>query len=241
MERNRAIAKAVSYVFLILCVAAFFQQFKRSVRPSDSAPTPYSLKQPSEQVDADSATVRTLKFLVLFLAAGVSLAFLFAWDFCHVVADRAVDALFGLNGQPEQTAVILKAELLRKQGFPFEAIELLRDHFHAHRRDTHAGVLIAEIYEHDLRNPLAAALEHEEMLTWRMKKERWAKLAVRAAALHARDLNRNDRASEIRRLFVAMCPDTRAARSAATRLAYVDAISSRGDVSAFQKGGGNVK
>jgi len=65
------------------------------------------------------------------------------------------------------------------------------------------------------------------MLTWRIRQERWAKLAVRAAVLYARDLERADRAIEIFRMIVEKCPGTRAAQSAAKRLAYADAISTR--------------
>ena len=205
MDRRHAIAKMIAYVALALVGWTCFGELEK-------------------HADAEANRFGALKFIGLFLLTALALAFLFAWDFCRLFADRAIDTLFDMNEQPEQAAVIQKAELLRRQGFPFEAIELLREHIHTHKRDTHAGAQIAEIYEEDLCNPLAAALEYEEMLKWRIRRERWAKLAIRAAVIYAGDLGRTDRCVELMREVIAKCPGTASAASAARRIRLYDDV-----------------
>lgn len=205
MDRFQFVAKSIAY--LVLAVASWM-----------------CLDGLQDNAGENSARFKALKYISLFLLASIAFAFLFAWDFCRLLADRGVDTLFDMNGRPEQAAAFHKAELIRRQGVPYEAIEFLRDHLHTHRRDTHAGLLIEEIYEQDLCNPLAAALEYEEMLTWRIPKERWAKLTVRAAAIYARDLGRTDRCVELMREVIAKCPGTPSAASAAKRIALNDDV-----------------
>ncbi len=225
MEPFPFFAKAAAYLALALCAGIAFHDFRQSAAKENAAQSRLSVETaPGEPTEADAAEFRTLKYIGLFLSAAVALALLFAWDFCAFFADRAMNALFEMNDRPSSPSPFDEARALREQGLSLPAIERLREHLHAQRRDVHAAVMIAEIYERDLGNPLTAALEYEEMLTWRMNRERWSRLAVRLVNLYAKKLRRSDRAWEILREIVRKAPRTRAADAARKRLALRDVV-----------------
>ena len=105
----------------------------------------------------------------------------------------------------------------RANGKFLEAIQIMRDFLKKNPRHLHSALRIAEIYEKDLKNHLAAALEYEEILKHRLPSERWGWTAVHLCNLYFR-LNQPGKAQELLRRIVAEYPKTMAAKKARARL-----------------------
>jgi tetratricopeptide (TPR) repeat protein len=143
--------------------------------------------------DAGASLGRMIAALVaLLLVLGV-LGLLCLSNFSRRSGRRA--ELFNLeNADPGVVGAQLEeAEKLRKRGEPLEAIRLLRDFLQEHPGETDLISRIAEIYNYDLRNYLAAALEYEELLKLKLPDEDWGWAALHLAKLYGR-LNDPDKA-----------------------------------------------
>src|SRR6266540_2284702 len=79
-------------------------------------------------------------------------------------------------------------------GHHLEAIRLMREYLQKNPREQHVALRIAEIYEKDLQNYLAAALEYEEVLKHKLPPERWGWAAVHLCNLYTSKLNHSDKA-----------------------------------------------
>ncbi|HSH92610.1 MAG TPA: hypothetical protein VK968_00520 [Roseimicrobium sp.] len=101
-------------------------------------------------------------------------------------------------------------------------IEQLRAYLKKNPKEIHAALRIAEIYEKDIRSPLAAALELEEILKYKLRPDKWGWTAIRLANLYSGPLNKVDRAVELLREIDARCGNTKAAEKARGRLAQID-------------------
>jgi len=86
----------------------------------------------------------------------------------------------------------------------------------------HAAIRIAEIYEKDLKNPLAAALEYEEILNQKLTPDRWGWSAIHLANIYSGPLNKPEKAIELLRTLVERYPETAAGEKASQRLAMID-------------------
>jgi hypothetical protein len=80
---------------------------------------------------------------------------------------------------------------------------------------------IAEIYEKDLGNQLAAALEYEEVLKHKLPAERWGWAAIHLCNLHYR-LNQPEKARKLLQRIAEEYPRTGAARKARARLGMTE-------------------
>ena len=60
----------------------------------------------------------------------------------------------------------------------------MRDYYNKNPREVHVALRIAEIYEKDLNNHLAAALEYEEVLKKKLPAERWGWAAIHLVNLY---------------------------------------------------------
>jgi len=94
----------------------------------------------------------------------------------------------------------------------------MRDYLKKHPREQYVALRIAEIYEADLRNYLAAALEYEEVLKKRLPTERWGWAAIHLANLYSGKLNRTEEATALLRRIVDEYGQTAAAKKARDRL-----------------------
>ena len=161
--------------------------------------------------------------LAPILGGLVLVAGLVAWGFTHGFGKAFVGFIHAFR-ETDQTDAELRgmtleeADRLRKTGKYMKAIELLREWLTQNPRDLHAGKRIAEIYENDLNNPLAAAMEYEEMLTWRMDAERWGWICIRASNLWSGKLEQPDKAMAILEQLMKKAGHTEAAKKAARRL-----------------------
>ena len=77
-------------------------------------------------------------------------------------------------------------------------------------------------YEKDLNNPLAAALEYEEVLKHKLSPERWGWAAIHLANIYSGKLGKPDQAVALLRRIEAECGDTPPAEKARQRLALYD-------------------
>ncbi len=104
------------------------------------------------------------------------------------------------------------------RGNHLEAIRLLREYLEKNPRAQHVALRIAEIYEKDLGNPLAAALEYEEILGRKLPPERWGWAAIHLCNIYTGKLNQPQKGIDLLRRIVAEHGETAAAEKARTRL-----------------------
>jgi TolA-binding protein len=127
-----------------------------------------------------------------FIAMVIALGVLCAFDISHYFGERAKQ-WFLQGGAPIHSAPEFEAaEKLRASGQPLEAVSLLREFLQSHPGEVHVMSRIAEIYNYDLKNYLAAALEYEELLKHRLDPEQWGWAALHLAKLYGR-LNEPDK------------------------------------------------
>ena len=156
--------------------------------------------------------------LLLFV---IGLAALLAYDISHAFAARAEQALFADDGAPVNPEYE-QAEELWKDGKYLEALNAMREYLKKHPREQYVALRIAEIYEENLSNPLAAALEYEEVLKKKLPPERWGWAAIHLANLYSGRLNQPDKAIELLRRIDAEYGTTTAAKKARERLLQID-------------------
>ncbi|HTL56459.1 MAG TPA: hypothetical protein VL361_12320 [Candidatus Limnocylindrales bacterium] len=125
-------------------------------------------------------------YLIALIAMVIALVALIASDLSRFFGQRARE-WFAQGGAPIHSAPEFEAaEKLRSSGQPLEAIGVLREFLQNHPGELHVMSRIAEIYNYDLRNYLAAALEYEELLKHRLDSEQWAWGALHLAKLYGR-------------------------------------------------------
>jgi len=157
-------------------------------------------------------------YLSGFVLGMLGLAGLLAWDVSQFVARKAAHGLgvdfAPIQGDPEYD----DAEETWASGDHLGAITQLREFLKRRPNQQHAALRIAEIYEKDLGNYLAAALELEEVLQKRLPREKWGWTAIHLANLYSGRLNQTDKALEVLHRIVDGYPETTAARKARQRL-----------------------
>jgi len=158
-----------------------------------------------------------LALLVFFLG----LASLIAYDVSQFLGSRAEKALFNDDGAPLDPEYE-QAEELWKDGKYLECVNAMREYLNKHPREQYVALRIAEIYEENLNNPLAAALEYEEVLKKNLQAERWGWAAIHLANLYSGRLNQPEKSIALLRRIDAEFGQTTAAKKARERLTQVD-------------------
>jgi TolA-binding protein len=162
-----------------------------------------------------------ISYALLCALASITLAFLLARDISSFFAHKAEQALFNDDGVPVDPEYE-QAEELWKDGKYLEAIQAMRDYLKKHPREQYVALRIAEIYETNLSNPLAAALEYEEVLKKNLPAERWGWAAVHLANLYSGPLSQPDKAITLLHRIDAEYGATAAANKARERLTQID-------------------
>lgn len=132
-----------------------------------------------------------MKNLGLMVLAIIGLGMLLAYDFSHYVAGRGVDMLLDDDGTAGKDPEYERAEQVWAEGHPMEAVEMMRSYLKKHPREQFVALRIAEIYEKDFRNYLAAAMEYEEVLKKKLPPENWGWSAIHLCNLYLK-LDRKD-------------------------------------------------
>jgi TolA-binding protein len=164
---------------------------------------------------------RMISYLLICIAAFGGFALLLARDVSYFVAGRAEKALFNDEGAPASPEYE-QAEELWKDGKYLDAIQAMRDYLKKNPREQYVALRIAEIYEENLHNPLAAALEYEEVLKKNLPAERWGWAAIHLANIYSGKLNQPDKAVALLHRIDSEYGTTSAANKARERLLQID-------------------
>lgn len=198
--------------------------------PDTNAPTTQSnapvakrkpVKKPASVADVSTARGAMIAYLAALVGALIGLGLLVAHDVTEYMGGQAVEYFFGDAAEAMRDPEYERAEAEWANGKFLDAIQLMRDYLKKNPRELHAALRIAEIYEKDLRNPLAAALEYEEVLKHKLPPERWGWAAIHLCNLYSR-LNRSDEALALLRRLAEEYPKTAGAKKARERLGIAE-------------------
>ena len=169
---------------------------------------------PPKKSDKSSSVV----YLGCFLVSMIGLGAMAAWDVAQMFGSRAGRSVMAEDYTEFKSPDYEKAEEEWAKGNHLDAIQLLRDYLKENPSEQHAAIRIAEIYEKDLGNYLAAALELEEVLNKKLPREKWGWTAIRLSNLYSGRLNQPNKALAVLDRIVRDYSDTSAARKARERL-----------------------
>lgn len=172
----------------------------------------------AETGDRSESFVNLALLIFCFLALGG----LFSWDLVHWLGNRAGRTVMAEDYLPPTDAAYEAAEAEWAKGRHIDAIGLMREYLKRNPSEQHVAIRIAEIYEKDLGNPLAAALELEEVLGKKLPPEKWGWTAIHLANLFSGKLNKADKALAWLERIVAEHPQTQAAGKARQRLGLAE-------------------
>lgn len=191
-----------------------------------------STRAASQPAEADPDARRTVhdvdaqhRMAVCGFAGFVCLAalgFLLSRDVSRWFAHQATDFLYNDNAVGVHNPDYDHAEQMALQGDYMEAIRLLREFLGANPREIYAQIRIAEIYENELKNYLAAALEYEEVLKHQFNADRWGWAAIHLTNLYSGKLDKPDLALAWLRRIAEETPNTGPASKARERLGLPD-------------------
>lgn len=182
-------------------------------------------KKDSDDTPAAGVATRSVGKMVTyglgFLVFFIGLATLIAYDVSHVVAAKAYETLYNDKGKPDDPEYE-KAEQMWTNGQYLDAVRAMREYLENNPREQYVALRIAEIYDENLNNPLAAALEYEEVLKKKLPPDRWGWAAIRLANIYSGKLGKPDQAIALLRRIDAECGQTPAANKARERLTQID-------------------
>lgn len=185
-------------------------------RPSNTASAP-----PDNSPTKDSAQESRGKLFKNgfgFVLSLIFLGILVARDVSEAIGQRVGDALYTDEAPQLKSELYEEGEELWKKGDYLGAIETFRQYLKKHPREIHTLRRIAEIYEKDMNNPLAAALEYEEILKHPLPSHRWAWTALHLHNIYVSKLERKDDAIELLKRVATEHSETEAAQKAIKRL-----------------------
>jgi TolA-binding protein len=167
---------------------------------------------------------RMMGFGAGMFACLIGLALLIGSDVSRYFANRVDEFVFNDNLEGVTDPEYEEAERVWASGQHLEALQLMRDYLKRHPREQYVALRIAEIYEADLHNYLAAALEYEEVLKKRLPAERWGWAAIHLANLYSGKLNKSEQATTLLRRIVSDYGQTAAAKKARERLGVPEPV-----------------
>ena len=183
--------------------------------PPDNAPA-----SPSPAADAARGS-RSVGYLAGLVGALIGLGLLLAYDLTHFMGSRAVDYLFTDKGGGMHDPEYERAEQTWVDGKPLEAIEMMREYLKKHPREQFVALRIAEIYEKDLKNDVAASMEYEDVLSKKLPDERWGWAAIHLCNIYSR-LGKQDQRRALLERIARDYPKTGAAKKARLNLGLAE-------------------
>jgi TolA-binding protein len=166
---------------------------------------------------------KMIRYLAALVGSLIGIGVLIAIDTTHLLGSQATNYLFQDVADAPRDPAYERAEAEWANGHFLEAIELMRGFLKENPRELHAALRIAEIYEKDLKNYLAAALEYEEVLKSKLPPERWAWAAIHLHNLYSK-LGQQPKATALLHRIVEEYPRTTAARKARVRLGMEELV-----------------
>jgi tetratricopeptide (TPR) repeat protein len=216
--------KIAIYAVLAACLIAFGLLAARSYNRDRERRSQAATTNIVEDVPTATPQVRAAGggswalYGALALGSLVVLALLLARDVSHTVADRVQEFIFNDDLKGVRSPEYEEAEKVWANGKHLEAIQLMRDYLKKHPSEQYVAIRIAEIYEKDLGNYLAAALEYQEILKKKLPPDRWGWAAIHLANLYSGKLEKPDEAEALLRRIINEYPQTPAAKKARERL-----------------------
>lgn len=165
-------------------------------------------------------------YMSLFVLTIIFLGGLASWDFARSAGERSHSLVFQENEGVERSPEYEAAEQEWSNGNYLEAVTQMREYLRHHPSEQYVALRIAEIYEKDLNNHVAAAMELEEVLTKRLPREKWGWTAIHLANIYSGRLNKPDQAISLLNRIVEHYPETGAAKKARSRLGLPEPESS---------------
>ena len=170
------------------------------------------------QRKSSSRVGRLMAYGVTGFFVFVGLSVLIAHDVSRFIASRVDDFIFNADLKGVKDPDYEEAEKTWAKGEYLDAIRMLRDYLNRHPREQYVSLRIAEIYEDNLGNHLAAALEYEEILKKRLPHERWGWAAIHLVNIYSGKLNRGAEAEQLLHRIINEYGETAAAKKARERL-----------------------
>jgi tetratricopeptide (TPR) repeat protein len=208
------------YVILAACLVTFGVLAARSYGKARGPRTEITT-EPGETAAAPPPAAGSSNWALygaLAFVALVALAIVGARDVSHFLATKVEDFVFNDDLEGVRDPEYEEAEKVWLKGDHLEAIQLMRDYLKKHPREQYVALRIAEIYEKDLANPLAAALEYQEVLKKKLPPDRWGWAAIHLANIYSGKLNKMEEAEALLRRIINEHPQTAAAKKARERL-----------------------
>src|SRR5436190_3995757 len=193
MARN---VKIIGYVVLaaigLWCGAQFYRSFTASATKASQRGSESDVTNSMPTAPAQGGHLKTGAMTYAFglLAVVIGIALLAAYDFSRFFGDRFEEFIMDEQGEGNRDPEYEEAEKVWANGNHLEAIQLMRDYLKLHPLEQYVALRIAEIYEKDLGNYVAATLEYEEVLKKRLPPERWGWAAIHLANLYSGKMNR---------------------------------------------------
>ena len=156
-----------------------------------------------------------------FLLSVIALGGFIAWDVSNFMGSRALKVLYNDDNAGQKDPEYDEAEKVWANGQHLEAVRMMREYLNKNPREVHVALRIAEIYEKDLNNYLAAALEYEEVLKTKLPAERWGWAAIHLCNLYFK-LGQEVKGYALLQRIVKEYGETQAAEKARKRLKEVD-------------------
>jgi hypothetical protein len=156
-----------------------------------------------------------------FILCVIALGAFIAWDVSNYMGNKSLRLLYNDEGVGMKDPEYDEAEQIWADGKPLDAIRMMRDYLNNNPREVHVAIRIAEIYEKDLNNFLAAALEYEEVLKHKLPNERWGWAAIHLCNLYFK-LGQEVKGFALLQRIVKDYGGTQAAGKARKRLSEVD-------------------
>jgi hypothetical protein len=156
-----------------------------------------------------------------FILSIIALGALIAWDVSNFMGNRTLKILYNDENAGQQDPEYEEAEKIWANGQHLEAVRLMREYYNKNPREVHVALRIAEIYEKDLNNHLAAALEYEEVLKKKLPAERWGWAAIHLCNLYFK-LGQEMKGYALLQRIVKEYGETQASEKARKRLKEVD-------------------
>ncbi|MBM3844897.1 MAG: hypothetical protein FJ405_01250 [Verrucomicrobia bacterium] len=220
--------KIVLYVALLLitlwAATGFYSSWRASTdatAPSDPA-TPGEITEPAPRKHNTAAQGKMILYGGILLAGIVGLGLLLSRDVSGWFVSKTTELIYNDNLEGVHNPDYDHAEHVALSGDHLEAVRLLRAFLKKNPREIYAQIRIAELYENELQNPLAAALEYEEVLSHRFNGDRWGWAAIHLVNLYSGKLNKQEQALAWLKRIATEHPATGPAKKAKDRLADLD-------------------
>lgn len=211
-------------VTLTIVFGVMTLRYYHQVSDKDTTSIPASEEVTAREKLFDASYTRMMVCGSVLFISFCGLSLLIARDLGAGIGSRAGALYYDEDeaSASSRNALYEQADQAWTDGNHLEAIGLLRQYVQQNPREQHASLRIAEIYEKDLNNHLAAAMELEEVLKSRLRPDRWGWTAIRLCNLYTGKLNQADKGIALLKRLIKEHPNTQAAEKARKRLAMME-------------------